>query len=51
LIGWALELAQGLAFDLADAFAGDRDLLADFLEGVVGVHAEAHAQYAFFAGR
>src|SRR5690606_26916902 len=40
------QLAQGLGFYLADALAGDVELLADFLEGVVGVHvdAEAHAQ-------
>ena len=46
-----LELAQGLGFDLADAFAGDAELLADFLKRVVGVHAdaEAHAQDALFA--
>ena len=46
-----LELAQCLRLDLADAFAGDRELLADFFQGVVGVHAdaEAHAQDAFFA--
>src|SRR5580698_9205687 len=48
-----LELAQGLGFDLADAFAGDAELLADFLEGVVGVHADAkaHAQHALLARR
>src|SRR5580658_7435562 len=47
-----LQLAQGLGFDLADAFAGDAELLADLFEGVVGVHAdaEAHAQHAFLAG-
>src|SRR3569833_1952063 len=41
------QLAQGLGLDLADALAGDVELLADFLEGVVGVHvdAEAHAQH------
>src|SRR5690242_19230637 len=38
-----LQLAQGLGFDLADALAGDRELLADFLQGVVGVHADAEA--------
>src|SRR5258708_24813862 len=48
-----LQLAQGLGLDLADAFAGDAELLADLFEGVVGVHAdaEAHAQHAFFTGR
>jgi hypothetical protein len=46
-----LQLAQRLRFDLADTFAGDRELLADFFQRVVGVHAdaEAHAQHAFFA--
>src|SRR3546814_14622897 len=41
------QLAQRLGFDLTDSLAGDIELLADFLEGVVGVHvdAEAHAQY------
>src|SRR5690606_733588 len=40
------QLAQCLGFDLADTLAGDIELLADFLEGVVGVHVdtEAHAQ-------
>ena len=41
-----LQLAQRLPLDLHDAFAGDRELLADLFEGVVGVHADAHAQYA-----
>ena len=46
-----LQLPERLRFDLADTFAGDRELLADFFERVVGVHAdaEAHAQHAFFA--
>src|SRR6476619_735618 len=48
-----LELAQRLRLDLADALAGYRELLADLLEGVVGVHAdaEAHAQHALLARR
>src|SRR6478672_13441937 len=48
-----LELAQRLRLDLADALAGDGELLADLLEGVVGVHAdaEAHAQDALLARR
>src|SRR5579864_3773772 len=48
-----LELAQRLGLDLADALAGDRELLADFLEGVVGVHAdaEAHPQHPLLARR
>src|ERR1700675_2647429 len=46
-----LQLAQRLGFDLADALAGHRELLADFFQGVVGVHAdaEAHEKHAFFA--
>ena len=45
------QLAQRLGFDLADAFAGDAELLADFLERMIGVHADAetHAQHTFFA--
>ena len=47
-----LQLPQRLRLDLADAFAGDAELLADFLERVIGVHAdaEADAQHAFLAG-
>ena len=32
-------LSERLGFDLADAFAGHRELLAHFLQRVVGVHA------------
>src|SRR5215472_18646170 len=48
-----LELAQRLRLDLAYALAGDRELLADLLQRVVGVHAdaEAHAEHALLAGR
>ena len=47
------QLAQGLGFDLADALAGDVELLADFFQRVVGVHfdAEAHAQHLGFPRR
>ena len=47
------QFAQGLGFDLADAFAGDVELLADFFQRVIRVHvdAEAHAQHALFARR
>src|SRR5665213_2780453 len=38
------ELAQGLGFDLADAFAGYVELLADFLERVLALAADAEAQ-------
>src|SRR3984957_14806417 len=48
-----LQLAQRLGLDLADALARHRELLADFFQRVVGVHAyaEAHAQHAFLARR
>ena len=46
------QLAQRLGFDLTDTLTGDIELLADFLEGVVGVHVdtEAHAQDLGFTG-
>src|SRR5688572_2666943 len=46
-----LQLPQRLRLDLADALARHRELLADLLERVVGVHAdaEAHAQHALLA--
>ena len=46
-----LQFAKRFGFDLADALAGDTELLADFFERVVGVHADAetHAQHALFA--
>src|SRR5262249_18316363 len=48
-----LELTQRLRLHLADALAGHRELLADFFQRVVGVHADAetHAQHALFARR
>src|SRR5688500_4042996 len=48
-----LEVAERLGLDLADALAGDAELLADLLEGVVGVHAdaEAHPEHALLARR
>src|SRR5262249_55967023 len=47
-----LQLTERLRLDLADALAGDRELLADFFQRVVGVHAdaEAHAEHALLAG-
>jgi len=48
-----LELAQRLGLDLADALAGDAELLADFLERVVralaDAEAEAHRPFASLA--
>ena len=46
-----LQLPQRLGLDLADTLSGHRELLADFFQRVIGVHAdaEAHAQHAFFA--
>src|SRR5690242_13453597 len=38
-----LQLAQRLRLDLADALARHRELLADLLERVIGVHADAEA--------
>ena len=47
---WMLQLAQGLCLDLANTLAGNAELLANFLERVIGVHADAktHTQNAFF---
>ena len=46
-----LQLPQRLRLDLPDALSRHRELLADFFQGVVGLHAdaEAHAGHAFFA--
>ena len=46
-----LQLPERLGLDLADALAGDRELLADLFQRVIGVHAdaEAHAQHALLA--
>ena len=48
-----LELPERLRLDLADTFARDRELLADFFERVIRVHAdaEAHPEHAFLARR
>ena len=35
------ELPQGFGFDLSNPLSRHRELLADFLERVVGVHADA----------
>ncbi len=46
-----LQLPQRLRLDLTNTLSGHRELLADFFERVVGVHADAkaHTQHAFFA--
>jgi len=46
-----LQLPQCLGFDLTNTLARHRELLADFFQRVVGVHAdaEAHAEHALFA--
>src|SRR6267142_7099003 len=46
-----LQLAQRLRLDLTDTFARHAELLADFFQRVIRVHAdaEAHAEHAFFA--
>ena len=38
------EFAQGFGLDLADAFAGDVEVAADFFEGVVFAVDETEAQ-------
>ena len=47
------ELAERLGFNLSYSFASDRELLSDFFQCVVGVHAdaEAHPQHAPTRGR
>jgi len=48
-----LQLPQRLRLDLPDPLAGYRELLAHFLQRVIGIHPDAkpHAQHALFAGR
>src|SRR5580698_3472684 len=45
------QLAQCFGFDLADAFAGDGEALADLFQSVLAAvfEAEAHFDYFFFA--
>src|SRR6188768_3523609 len=47
------ELAQRLGFDLADALAGDGEVLADLLERVLAAvaNAEAHLDHLLLARR
>jgi hypothetical protein len=47
------QLAQRLGLDLADALAGDLEVLADLFEGVIALlaDAEAHAQHLLLARR
>src|SRR5579864_1336823 len=46
-----LELTQSLRLDLPDTLTGDAELLSDFFQRVISVHAdaEAHAQHALLA--
>ena len=48
-----LQLPQRLRLDLPNPFAGDAELLADFLERMIRIHpdSEAHSEHAFFARR
>ena len=48
-----LQLPQRLRLDLPNTFARHAELLADFFQRVIRVHAdaEAHAEHAFFARR
>src|SRR5260221_5132594 len=50
---WVLQLSQRLGFDLPDSLARHRELLADLLQRVVLVHADAesHAKNALLARR
>src|SRR2546422_940649 len=50
---WMAQLPQRLGLDLPDAFAGDCEVLADLLQGVLAAvgEAEAQAQYLLLAGR
>src|SRR5262249_56948256 len=48
------ELAEGLGFDLADAFAGDVELLADLFERVLALAADSEAHpddFLFLRGK
>src|ERR1043166_9628501 len=45
-----LQPAQSLRFDLASAFARHRELLPDFLQRVVGVHADVQSRHGLNAG-
>src|SRR5215467_6809200 len=47
------QLSERLGFDLADALAGDREILADFLEGVFAsvADAEPHLDHFLFTRR
>ena len=38
-----LQLAQRLGFDLSYSFSRDGELLADFFQRVIGVHADTEA--------
>lgn len=47
-----LQFPQGFGFDLPDPFPGDRELLANLLEGMIRVHPDAkpHAEHALLPG-
>src|SRR5687768_13263076 len=42
---WMAYFAEGFGFDLADAFAGDAELAADFFEGARVAISEAEAKF------
>ena len=45
------QLAQRLGFNLSNALARDVKLLADFLEGVVGIHVDTERMRSTLASR
>src|SRR5690349_13225806 len=47
--GWVTHLAEGFGFDLANAFAGDAELFADFFQRARVAVAETEAQFEDFA--
>lgn len=42
---WVAEFLEGFGFDLTDAFAGDSQLVSDFLKGVVVSVDESVAEF------
>ena len=47
--GWMTHFAEGFGFDLADAFAGDAELFADFFQSARVAIAEAESQFENFS--